>query len=763
VCHLLTGGARLAASLPALAPAAAPAHPPPPRPSAGPCCFLRCAAPAGSAGAAAFSSAFEQCAGGNRAGVVRGAAELLLAPVRAAAEGAAESATAEGGGTHIELFAVFAASINAADFLVKKVLAPRRLPVIFDLDETLLAAKAGGWLSREAAVAAAASRAAPADAAAAADAALLAADAAALEEFARRDAVGEARARWLAPGAPGGAPRPLLELPSGALLTRPDPAQAWTSMAFRLRPGWPAARAFLAGALDARGEALARPAPPIAAFVCTTAEREYAHEAWRALDPSAEAPLIAPAARRRRIVCVDGKAARGGPCKSVLDALGLAPAARPPAALGGPPRSAMPLAVVVDDRDDVWEEDARAQLLQVKAFSYLDAAREAAGRAPAEGGALARVRAALLEVRSAVFKAVDRLRAPATFGADGVLAAALDLAAPAASYARALPAALLAAEALPAARARAEAAAAAAAAAAPPFVPRPLPPHLAAPLPHPAPQAQPQPFQPPQDPRQPARDPRPQAPTAAAPAQQPQRPQQPQQQQRPAAAPAAPQDWTQMFRAGLTAAPPRALAAAARPAAPPARPAAPPARPAAGAAAGAKRAREPAPAGALAADDPVVLLSRRAQQQGWDLKYALTEGGGMWHAHALREGMPAGAGTGGAPAEARRRAAADALAPAARGVARAPPPAPAPAPARAENGVARIGALTALRELKRHFARETPSFSDLAEGPPVRVRLAVDDCSAEGEGETAREARQHAALRVLAQLNYSVDFGAWPR
>jgi hypothetical protein len=71
--------------------------------------------------------------------------------------------------------------------------------------------------------------------------------------------------------------------------------------------------------------------------------------------------------------------------------------------------------------------------------------------------------------------------------------------------------------------------------------------------------------------------------------------------------------------------------------------------------------------------------------------------------------------------------------------------------------------LTALRELKRHFARETPSFSDLAEGPPVRVRLAVDDCSAEGEGETAREARQHAALRVLAQLNYSVDFGAWPR
>lgn len=78
-------------------------------------------------------------------------------------------------------------------------------------------------------------------------------------------------------------------------------------------------------------------------YVCTAAEREYALEAWRLLDPHAR--LIPWKQRAERIVCVPA-----GRKKALTGVLGLGgPPLRPP----GLPCSAMPLAVIVDDRLDV--------------------------------------------------------------------------------------------------------------------------------------------------------------------------------------------------------------------------------------------------------------------------------------------------------------------------------------------------------------------------------------------------------------------------
>ena len=75
-------------------------------------------------------------------------------------------------------------------------------------------------------------------------------------------------------------------------------------------------------------------------FVCTAAERGYAMEAWRVLDT--EGKLIPPHLRSQRIVCIaSGKRKMLGPT------LGLG------SLRGSQTRTAMPLAVIIDDRCDV--------------------------------------------------------------------------------------------------------------------------------------------------------------------------------------------------------------------------------------------------------------------------------------------------------------------------------------------------------------------------------------------------------------------------
>ena len=75
--------------------------------------------------------------------------------------------------------------------------------------------------------------------------------------------------------------------------------------------------------------------PRFEVYVCTTALRDYAMEAWRLLDPGAH--LIPMHLRRQRICCVSSSQ-----LKSVEAVLGL----------GALPKPAMPLAIILDDRTE---------------------------------------------------------------------------------------------------------------------------------------------------------------------------------------------------------------------------------------------------------------------------------------------------------------------------------------------------------------------------------------------------------------------------
>lgn len=218
--------------------------------------------------------------------------------------------------------------------------------------------------------------------------------------------------------------RPVIRLAEGDLvLTRIDPNVPATSMIFHIRPGWRALRPYLTGEMGAGVAAgMSEPAAAAAAArvadscapsaaqqhvppahrqysvaVCTAARRDYALEAWRVLDPGAR--LIPLAERASRIV--DTKA------KDVPQVLGLPPAvaplpkrlqgkerragsadggaeAVPDAAEAGLPRlrGALPLALIVDDRTDVWAPEDRPQILQVEAFKpYEELAAAALGLA----------------------------------------------------------------------------------------------------------------------------------------------------------------------------------------------------------------------------------------------------------------------------------------------------------------------------------------------------------------------------------------------
>ncbi len=81
--------------------------------------------------------------------------------------------------------------------------------------------------------------------------------------------------------------------------------------------------------------------------MCTAAERQYALEAWRHLDPNAL--LIPMAQRQQRFVCVPS-----GRLKDIADVIGLPghPWLAPSTAFNCP-NSAMPLAIILDDRIEV--------------------------------------------------------------------------------------------------------------------------------------------------------------------------------------------------------------------------------------------------------------------------------------------------------------------------------------------------------------------------------------------------------------------------
>ncbi|GLT89443.1 hypothetical protein SLE2022_074230 [Rubroshorea leprosula] len=169
--------------------------------------------------------------------------------------------------------------------------------------------------------------------------------------------------------------RPVIRLPErNIVLTRINPEIRDTSVLVRLRPAWEDLRSYL----TARGR------KRFEVYVCTMAERDYALEMWRLLDP--EAHLIGLKQLLDRVVCV-----KSGSRKSLLNVFrdGICH-----------PKMAM----VIDDRLKVWEDKDQPQVHVVPPFSpYFAPQAETANAVPV----LCVARNVACNVRGSFFKEFD--------------------------------------------------------------------------------------------------------------------------------------------------------------------------------------------------------------------------------------------------------------------------------------------------------------------------------------------------------------------
>lgn len=169
--------------------------------------------------------------------------------------------------------------------------------------------------------------------------------------------------------------RPVIRLKErNIVLTRINPEIRDTSVLVRLRPAWEDLRSYL----NARGR------KRFEVYVCTMAERDYALEMWRLLDP--EAHLITSNQLLSRVVCV-----KSGAKKS----------------LPGVFRDGIchpKLAMVIDDRVKVWEDDDQPRVHVVPAFTpYYAPQAETASAVPV----LCVARNVACNVRAGFFKEFD--------------------------------------------------------------------------------------------------------------------------------------------------------------------------------------------------------------------------------------------------------------------------------------------------------------------------------------------------------------------
>ncbi|XP_061375549.1 RNA polymerase II C-terminal domain phosphatase-like 1 isoform X2 [Gastrolobium bilobum] len=169
--------------------------------------------------------------------------------------------------------------------------------------------------------------------------------------------------------------RPLIRLQEkNIILTRINPQIRDTSVLVRLRPAWEDLRSYL----TARGR------KRFEVFVCTMAERDYALEMWRLLDPDSN--LINSKELLDRIVCV-----KSGLKKSLFNVFqdGLCH-----------PK----MALVIDDRLKVWDEKDQPRVHVVPAFApYYAPQAEASNTVPI----LCVARNVACNVRGGFFKDFD--------------------------------------------------------------------------------------------------------------------------------------------------------------------------------------------------------------------------------------------------------------------------------------------------------------------------------------------------------------------
>ncbi|KZV57582.1 RNA polymerase II C-terminal domain phosphatase-like 1 [Dorcoceras hygrometricum] len=169
--------------------------------------------------------------------------------------------------------------------------------------------------------------------------------------------------------------RPIIRLQEKSIvLTRINPLIRDTSVLVRLRPAWEDLRSYL----TARGR------KRFEVFVCTMAERDYALEMWRLLDP--ESNLINFNELLDRIVCV-----KSGSRKSLFNVF--------------QDGSCHPkMALVIDDRLKVWDEKDQPRVHIVPAFApYYAPQAEANNTVPV----LCVARNVACNVRGGFFKEFD--------------------------------------------------------------------------------------------------------------------------------------------------------------------------------------------------------------------------------------------------------------------------------------------------------------------------------------------------------------------
>ncbi|KAL5710349.1 protein-serine/threonine phosphatase [Ranunculus cassubicifolius] len=169
--------------------------------------------------------------------------------------------------------------------------------------------------------------------------------------------------------------RPIIRLKErNIVLTRINPEVRDTSVLVRLRPAWEDLRSYL----NAKGR------KRFEVYVCTMAERDYALEMWRLLDP--EAHLIHSNQLPSRVVCV-----KSGARKSLSSVFhnGVCH-----------PKMAM----VIDDRLKVWEDTDQPRVHVVPAFTpYYAPQAETANAVPV----LCVARNVACNVRAGFFKEFD--------------------------------------------------------------------------------------------------------------------------------------------------------------------------------------------------------------------------------------------------------------------------------------------------------------------------------------------------------------------
>ncbi|KAK1412415.1 hypothetical protein QVD17_33654 [Tagetes erecta] len=169
--------------------------------------------------------------------------------------------------------------------------------------------------------------------------------------------------------------RPVIRLPEKNLvLTRINPEIRDTSVLVRLRPAWEDLRSYL----------IAKGRKRFEVYVCTMAERDYALEMWRLLDPGTH--LICPKQLLNRVVCV-----KSGARKSLLNVF--------------QDRNCHPrMAMVIDDRLKVWEDKDQPRVHVVPAFTpYYAPQAETANAVPV----LCVARNVACNVRGGFFKEFD--------------------------------------------------------------------------------------------------------------------------------------------------------------------------------------------------------------------------------------------------------------------------------------------------------------------------------------------------------------------